>query len=545
MSIEIKKILDDIYMIDPSLKDKESDLIRIIEELNKRKPVLAVDQAFIKSLREKIMNEANVPTLPQEAKSSFFSLAHLAFAGVGAAVMLLIVLPFLLPETQKAEVAKKTGNTGSGQIVPLGERAFGALTTAINAANTEQGEAKLSSALGSASAPAPDAQVSSRTMGMGGGGATATVMGDADAKMIMPPAFSQYEYKYTGEPLVLEAGESQVYKRTRSDGFEVAADGLMGANLGVFDLGKLANPKLQNFSIMEDSDFGMQVSVNSVDGVIDIFQNWQRWQEHYPVCSDDACWEQNRIKIGDVPADEEVKALADAFITQYGLSLEGYGPGEIRDFWRRQYEAAADKNSVYIPEEVQVVYPMLVNGETVYDSGGFPFGLSVNVNIKFMKVSGLYGLRANAFESSAYTIETDANRILKLAERGGQYPVYYAREEAGTADKLVVELQTPKQVLMSYWHYDEAKKESYELFVPALVFPVKMPEKASEFFYQENIVIPLVAEILDTFEQIPGDMVPMPMVKEGGAADLLPTDQGALVEESVEPAVVPNRMIKE
>jgi len=63
-------------------------------------------------------------------------------------------------------------------------------------------------------------------------------------------------------------------------------------NFGLVNLGSFAGARLQNFSIVQDQDFGYMVDVNLSDGLININQNWERW--HYPQCYDEKCSESIR-----------------------------------------------------------------------------------------------------------------------------------------------------------------------------------------------------------------------------------------------------------
>lgn len=240
------------------------------------------------------------------------------------------------------------------------------------------------------------------------------------------------------------------------------------------------------------------------------------------------------MKMENMPSDAEIIAIANKFLEDYGINLSAYGQPTINAYWRTEFERATDKSTVWIPEDVQVVFPTVIDGQQVYDGSGYASGVSVNVNVKFNKVSGFYSLRSDNFESSAYDLETDKDRIIKAVERGGQYPIYYAgfaeNGQVANDSEQVVELGTPEKVLMNYWKYDEKNGQSYELFVPALKFPVtKVPENAM-YFNQQAIVVPLVKDILDAidknFEQpIYGDV--MPMVKEA-----TPTTEAVESEEA-------------
>ena len=89
----VRDILNDIYTIDPSLREKENDLIKIIKGLLELKPDVKIDDSFKNSLRNQILEKA------RERKYVFMK--PLAFASLVFVLMLLVVIPFLNQEPEK------------------------------------------------------------------------------------------------------------------------------------------------------------------------------------------------------------------------------------------------------------------------------------------------------------------------------------------------------------------------------------------------------------------------------------------------------------
>jgi hypothetical protein len=168
------------------------------------------------------------------------------------------------------------------------------------------------------------------------------------------------------------------------------------------------------------------------------------------------------------------------------------------------YERARVKEGYYIPDTVSVVYPLKVQDKAVYDDGGNKAGLHVNVNIRLMRVAGIWDFNAQKYQSSAYAAETDVKKILGFAERGGVYGYY----DASTAKIVDVELGTPEIAYLKYWNYRNGTSD--ELLVPSLVFPiVKMPDDPN--FYRKSVIIPLAKELLDAQNGGPVNIMPMPL----------------------------------
>jgi hypothetical protein len=119
----------------------------------------------------------------------------------------------------------------------------------------------------------------------------------------------------------------------------------------------------------------------------------------------------------------------------------------------------------------------------------------VNVDVRNRKAAGFNGSIAPSFESSEYDAIADKDTIKKMAEDGGMNGRYYYFASTD-GQEATVELGTPKQALMQYWKYDQATGRGDELYVPALIFPVKNRPENTPYFYVESIVVPLIKDVL-------------------------------------------------
>jgi hypothetical protein len=212
----------------------------------------------------------------------------------------------------------------------------------------------------------------------------------------------------------------------------------------------------------------------------------------------------------DMPEDEKIINVANQFLSEYGINKSNYGKPEVQNEWKMYLNAASPETrpNFYFPETISVTYPQLVNGKEVYEEGGNKNGLVVNVDVREMQGAGLWNLFSQKHESSAYDVEKDTARLIKIAEQGGFRRGYYpADSNQGEVKKNVIELGTPSIGLVKMWIYNE--KGGQELIVPAYIFPVtNKPEDV--YFYQKNVVVPLVKEILDQDQNQP---VPTLMMK--------------------------------
>jgi len=332
----------------------------------------------------------------------------------------------------------------------------------------------------------------------GGGGQLSASSGEiAQQRIGMPaPHRTNYSYIYNGEPLNLEQEKMEVLKRIKS--IEQAgemANILKGIDFGLVDINTFPNSKMQEISFAQDEEYGYIVRVSLSEGNVSIYQNWNKWPQTR--CSTQKCFEEQRMKIEDVPSDENIIKVADDFMNQHGINMDLYGIPRVNNDWKLYYAQSENKNNSYVPESITVIYPLLVNGKNVYeDGGGNKVGLSVTLNIKQNKVVSLHNLTTQSYTGSLYEIETDAEKIMAVAKRGGLYNYQYTEP----TETVEVEIGTPKISYVRKWIDRE------EILAPALVFPIiGAPEKFPS--YKKNVVVPLVKELLKERDDVPAQIM--------------------------------------
>lgn len=356
----------------------------------------------------------------------------------------------------------------------------------------------------------------------------ASVSGSAGLKnsmAIMRPYYP-YKYVYAGKDLPEIPKQMDVYEKVananRSAALQ-AAGILSNLNFGVANLSSFDSAAVDSFTINQDQQFGYSITVDVQNGTININRNWQQWPDPLAQCNgDQTCIQNNRIKIGDIPSDDKIIAVTNSFIKEHNINTKLYGQPEVSKNWRIPYDSAspAAKSQIYLPEIISVTYPLQMNGNDVYASGGNKAGLTVNYDIRFNKVDSLYGLSAQNYESSAYATETDPKILIKYAEGGEQNsggPIIYnnqgiAQSAPGVGSVVqpnakleTVDLATPFIAYEQTWNYQNSQNK--EIYVPALVFAVtNVPQN---YYGPKAIVVPLIKDILEGNSNNPPIMHPM------------------------------------
>lgn len=503
MDKQIRELLDELYIIDPGLKKYEPGLIKIVDEFISARPNTKFTNEFKEQLRAEILSRINEKQANKNTLNiNQFTIMNKLFYAIGGAVVCIALVAVFYPSIR--EISTGEINLASTlQIENMSAGAFGSLAPIEESDSMGQ----------------PMADASARATGLGGGGgggyAGISMGNEADMKMIAPD-FIRYTYKYTGEDIELTSDQVNVLKRVKN-----ANDGqslwslVKNIKFNGLDFNSFKNVGVQSLSFVEDRDFGYQISMNFDEGSLSVNENWQKWQSEMNNCRDEACYEKYRLSIDDVPSDEEIIALANQFIAQYNFNLSEYGEPVVDNIWRTYYDQAIEPGNMYVPEIISVLYPQKIDGQDVYEENGADTGVRVNVNIRYNKVSGIYGLFTENYQSSSYEAETDISRILKVAEQGGRNYYNYG----GTVEEL--SLGTPQVGYMRYWKYENNLSE--ELLVPALIFPILDKPENSNYYYMQNIVVPLVKDVLDQpgysgdNDQFPEPM-PLPVIRDGEAA---------------------------
>ena len=501
MSENIKQIIQELCELDPELKGHEAELEKIIIKLVELRPGTKFNEQFAKDLKTRILStelEKNQPKLTTLFNFINMKKQYLVMSGALAILVVAVVLTQIMPPQNKpARITYNNQSSNSSQpakITRLAANSFGALAGS-------QGNAAVQSESNSKSVQ-PTAAPTAFGRGGGGGSAVApTVSSDVavapgvDAKMMIYRPY-QIKYVYKGEAVELTEKSLDVLRRVKpSSNTADAVSALSQLGFGGINLASFAGSKLTNFELSQPGANGYVVNVNLRDGQVSVSQNYF---ESTP-CPMGVCPAYQPLQESDMPSDEAVISIANSFLADHGVDISVYGSPKIENDWRMPVETMSARVSpgfAYFPDIISVIYQNKINGMEVFEMGGNPGGLRVNVDVRNKKVNGLWSILSQNFEASAYEAETDFARIQKIAEQGGIYGQGYMDP---SAEVVEVELGTPKRILTNMWKSDG----SGEVIVPALAFPVKNPPKNGYYYVQNNLIVPLIKEMLQIPEPGP------------------------------------------
>lgn len=493
----MKTFLDDLYEIDPTLKAHEADIIPLVEKLMTSDPAAEPDSEFVKRLRMQLKERAADLTTPQSAGFQKWLFA------LGGAVSAAVIIPvaFVAMDQMKSSrpVVSDSSALFSYSISEEGKEAFGPLSGIAADGGMTRNQSGGGGMGGGNPVPVPSMASEMMTTdatapGIGSGG---------DAKMIAPYPMTRYEYVYAGTLPELTSTVA-VYKRNASrKNVPFSAIG-SSLNLGNIDLSSFDDLSLENVSFSQNKQYGYQLNVNLRESSVSIDAQWDQWP--MGKCRTDACFQAERVKLTDIPTDDQLVAIAQDFVKNHAIDVTHYGEPEVDMQWKRDYDRATNKVDAWIPDQIRVVYPLVIDGNEVSDQGGMPFGISVSVHIKSRRVMNVYGLMSRDYSKSDYAGVSDAKQITDYLAQLDNY-AWMPEPEMRDVKTATVTLGEPVAGYSVYYTYKDNVNQ--ELLIPVLTFPVTNVAGGDPYFYRSTVMVPLAAEMLK--EQTGGGMpIPMP-----------------------------------
>lgn len=467
--LKIKEILEELYLIDQSLKEYQPELEKIIKKLLDAKPEAIINEQFKQELRRELLVRIQEIKEQQPVKlnkfMNIFSPNKLSYSLTGAVLGIIIVFGGVYYANQKGFLIGKpeSGLISDFSVSLAPNEEFGSLKT------QEQSSQELG--IGSVA-------------GTGGGGG---MLGIA-------PSISSYRYIYNGDVLELTENNVEVLKREKNNADTGISNIIKNMNLGIVDLSSFSNARLDSASFTQEKDFGYLIHVNFQDGYVSLNNIWQGngWKDVIPSCFEQNCTPPKLLKESDIPNEEKIIEIADNFISAYNISKDSYSKPEtkIEQLIREIKRVEGMQGISYSPDTIRVIYPLIINDKNVYDEWGNKVGLGITINLRAMKVIGLDGLRTQNYQASLYKAETDFSKILEVAEKGGINQMVFGNNN----NVVSVEISDPFLGYVRVIKYERGNSE--EFLVPGLIFQISEENKTNNQ-YREHVVVPLAKELLE------------------------------------------------
>jgi hypothetical protein len=464
MEPKINQIIEELIKLEPEFVSHKAELTTLLSRMLALKPEPVVDAQFVQDLRRKLLSSIDAaPTSFESLKSNFMKKIMFSAAALGVVVVAVIaVLTYTNQKNGKGIMNLATQS--AVRITRTGSNAFGSLATLTSA----QG-------LGGGGGSAAPAALNSSKIAMGMGGSSAS-------DMIYQPTI--YNYVYKGDALTLDSDKLDVLKKQKLD-LSVGAANLGSFGLGLINLDSFSGSKVQSINFNQDNGYNTYVDLTS--GMISLYSYSNEIMPlattDAKLCPVDGCPSPQPIDPSEIPDDATLISIAQSFVDEHGINTAVYGAPEVMT---DQY--TVNNKLMYAPETINVLYPLKVSDNEVFDQSGSKTGLMIGIAVRSKKVASVWNLSTREYEASSYDAETDTTKILSIAEKGG---IDWYNSDTGK--KVEVDLGTPTIQYVQMWDYNP--NYSQEILVPSLIFPIlKQPD---DNFYRKAVVIPLIKDILN------------------------------------------------
>lgn len=317
-----------------------------------------------------------------------------------------------------------------------------------------------------------------------------------------PEEMRQYVYEYAGD---IPAVDLPVLRRQIGLGGDAVTGWLGGRLTNLIDAGKFQSLEPLQLTLAEPGTDGYSLSLDYQSGTISLYRNLGTGILKAEATSRGV----PANPTGTLPVDAGMLRIANAFLDTHAMSRAGLGDPIVRNDWMRGYTAAsqADRPS-FLPAEVTVVYPWIMQSRNVYDESGRRYGLFVTISAQDKSVTSVSNLVPMKFDASGYALTRDSEMIRQLVRRGGLYGSLPAAEATS-----VVTVQVGKPEVAYVVSRYQLDQKNVDYLVPALVFPIENTP-ANQPFLPQNITIPLVQQLIDaaTVVPVPGGIEPLTSV---------------------------------
>lgn len=291
--------------------------------------------------------------------------------------------------------------------------------------------------------------------------------------------------------------------------------------------GNTSSLEVNNISFSDGVTGGYQYYLDLANAGYSIYEDWTHMA---PTSGSDT------YGLKTEPNAASIVQLAQSFLSEKGVSLEGYGPGEVDMSWKN-YMTVSSTDEFPYPQYYTVNFPRVVDGKKVISEWGYyDNGISVGVNASTMKVNSVNGVITKDTIASNYDTKS-WDEIVAGALKGGLHmpyvPYYYYANpmvEPAADGTEMQPMQAPENVAVTLTRAEQGEvlirqygKNDYytaptEFYVPVVVFTGAFPVPAgsTEAPQEVKIVVPTIKD--DSFV-MPTDSPIMYLKNTAGAQE--------------------------
>lgn len=511
MENNIQKILNELYEIDSSLREKESELTKIIQTMLNLKPDINIDESFKTNLRNIISEKITSKKLEEynkKSKTNYFHIFAYLFWTVWLLAFSFVMLNNYDFENKTENIAYEMNKwkvlTFQNTITPSKAwnfwnlkdvwnnqrwmwwwwvaNSFSTESVWLKSENSEVSEKKVSQWV------LEDSKVSSLSVSEPASISSDQITSRSDLS-IMPvdPIYvpEVYRYSFSWElnldiPQVMPIYKKEISKINSSSFVDV----IKNINFSWLSFWDFQNLWVSSIALNEDRDYWYSVSLDFDNASLNIYKNWAKWpQVDYWANSPDMIIDEN-----------EMLKIASDFLKNYKIDISGYWKPQVEESYAnilRDY-----RSSKIMPEYMwsvaSVIYPLIVDWNEIQEEYWPASWIRIEIDLKEKRVANISGLNIANYVKSDYTIENKLENILKVAWVWWRYGFYQNEVPQNENTKYVdIKLKNPKIIYVNTYSYKNNVQEQF--LIPTVSFEIEK-EWLPEFFYVERVNVPLLKD---------------------------------------------------
>lgn len=458
-STSLQSLLDELYQLDPSLRQHEPRLRVVLEKLLLAQPHFSPSPDTLYQLKQKLMTE---PRPAMNRRAPLFAIP---------AIAIVAVVIYVATQQSPQQTNTPPARSSAISIDTTKENAFGDFLTGQRQSTTTTTSSDKESS---------------------GAGDSAT----SSSLIARPADFVSYTYSITGE---YSLPTLAVLKRQKglSGGSSLSASSL-------FSTSSFSGLRLDSVTASQTTDDGYSVSIDYRDGLVSIYRQSSLSSKDLIAETRPSGTSTSESSMTTV-SDETALSVAKKFLSDHKISVDGYDqPFVVKPI------ATNEMLKTMQGMEAQVIFPWNINGQPVYDDNGQRFGLTVGV-AGDEKVQSVYNLMPLSFQASTYATVTDRAKIADYTKRGGW--MYSSVPTGGKVETISLSAPTSGYLFSRY----TLEQGTGDFLVPAIIFPLTPEQQLKTYRY--GVVVPLLADLLNPAVSTPSpDVLPLQVEPDSGDA---------------------------
>ncbi len=466
MENNIKNILDELYKIDPNLREKEENLIKIIEEMIILKPNIKVNQNFKNELREKLYSQIVTKKYQKtNNKPNIWQILTYIFGWVWIAAFSFIFINkdlILNTEVINTKISEKTDNKTSVSTASLPLKTTKDENKDIEIKKIDKLENKKIENI----TPKPKAKIENNIWSLETKDNLENTQNDIST--------TNLESSIPESDMALDSVQSEQYKvqwvfwstnslvqNNTKYVFSWSLNDILKSQMDVYSQIKtknntfienkdidLTHSNLDSLVYSQNNENWYYITIDNKNNYIRIEKNYEYWKS------------QNNEDLN--LTNEEILKTANDFLNTFKINTQNYWS------WIIQKDSLESNYNT----QKEVTYPFIIDWKKILLEDWSYKWIKITVDLKENKVISMYWLDLNNYIKTLYDVENNEENILKSLNKN-----------TTNDDKNleIINLYNPKiEYISKYMSLNWVNKE---YLIPAITF---------EKQWSDKLIIPLV-----------------------------------------------------